>query len=119
MATIKTVPATSKDVREYFARNPKKVPAGAEVSVQVSCKGRISQKAIEVFNKDAKSHGMKYSEGNPKHMPLIYKARNHRMVTVHLPRAEVRAMAGKDGKRGPLTKQDLEFAAEVFVATRA
>jgi hypothetical protein len=115
---VKTVPATSKDVRTWFEQNPKKVPAGAEVSVRVSCKGRIKPEAIEVFNEAAKSHGMRYDEGAPKMMPLTYKARNHRMVTTHLPRTQVRALAGKAGTRGPLSKADLDFAAEMFLAAK-
>lgn len=111
----KVIPATSKDVRAYFVKHPEKVPAGAEKSVQVSCKGRIKPSAVEVFNKD-KSHGMKYVEGQKNIVPLTYKAKNHRMVTTHLPRAEVRALAGKPGSKGPLSKADMAFAGEVLAS---
>lgn len=114
----KVIPATSKDVRNWFAQNPKKVPAGAEKSVQVSCKGRIKPTAIETFNKAAKSHGMSYAEGNEKTIVLSYKAKNHRMVEAHLPKSQVRALAGKAGSRGPLSKADLDFATEVFLAAK-
>lgn len=113
----KFIPATSQDVRSYFARNPKKIPSGAEKSVQVSCKGRIATAAVDEFNAD-KSHGMRYVEGSPATMPLTYKARNHRQVTVHLPKTQVRALAGKAGTRGPLSKRDLDFAAEVFAGSK-
>lgn len=116
MGSRKTIPATSVDVREYFARNPKKVPAGAEKSVNKSCKGRIKVNAIDVFNAD-KSHGMRYEEGNVRTLPLTYKARNHRKVTVHLPVSEIRALAGKPGSRGPLGQKAIEAAAEAYAAT--
>lgn len=112
----KVIPATSKQVREFFAAHPKQIPAGAEKSVQVSCKGRIKPTAIEVFNKVS---GMRYDEGSEPTMPLTYKAKNHRMVTVHLPKSEVRALAGKaPGTRGPLSKRDLDIAAEVYLASK-
>lgn len=112
----KFVPATSQDVRSYFERNPKKIPTGAEVSVQKSCKGRIKPTAIAVFNSD-KSHGMRYDEGSEPTMPLTFKAKNHRMVTVHLPKSHVRSLAGKSGTRGPLSKSDLDFAAQMYLAS--
>lgn len=117
MATRKTVPATSKDVREWFAKNPKRIPEGAHKSVQVSCKGRIKPNAITLYNKE-NGEGKRYVEGAALTMPLSYKAKNHRMVTVHLPRTEVRALAGKTTSRGPLSQKDLVFAAEMFVATK-
>lgn len=118
MATkTRTVPATSKDVRNWFAQNPSKVPTGAEKSVQVSCKGRIKPTAIALYNKE-NSDGKRYVEGSPLTMPLSYKAGNHRMVTVHVSREQVRTMAGKSGTRGPLSKSDLHFAAEVFAASK-
>ena len=107
--------ATSQDVRKFFASHPTMVPAGAEKSVQVSCKGRIKPEAIAVFNKKS---GMRYVEGNEPTMPLTYKAKNHRMVTVHLPKSQVRAMAGKSGTRGPLSQKDIDFATEVFLTTK-
>jgi len=110
----KVIPATSKDVRKFFAENPKMVPTGAEKSVQVSCRGRIKPTAVEVYNKHNKARP--YSEGNEATMPLSYKAGNHRMVTVHLPKSQVRAMAGKTGSRGPLSAKDIEFATEVFLS---
>lgn len=112
------VPATSQDVRNFFAENPDKIPAGAEVSVQVSCKGRVSQSAVEVFNKAAKSHGMRYVEGQEPHMPVTYKARNHRMVTEYRPISEVRKLAGAEGKRGPLSKAHLDIVAEKILSGR-
>lgn len=114
--SLKKIPATSKDVRVFFEKNPTLIPEGAETSVRVSCKGRISTKAVEVYNKHNKSRP--YSEGNVAHMPLTYKAKNHREVTVMLPKAQVRALAGKPGSRGPLSKADLDFAAEVFVSQK-
>lgn len=114
----KAIAATSKDVRNWFAKNPNKVPAGAEVSVQVSCKGRISASAIEAFNKASKTHGMKYAEGNEKVIALPYKAGNNRMVVMHKPVSQVRKAAGKAGVRGPLSKRDLDFATEVFLAAK-
>ena len=111
----KVIPATSKDVRKFFAQNPKMVPAGAEKSVQVSCKGRIKPEAIKVYNKHNKSQP--YTEGNEPTMPLTYKAKNHRDVTVHLPKSHVRSLAGKTGTRGPLSQADLDFAAEMYLAT--
>lgn len=116
MSKSKVVPATSKQVREWFAAHPNKVPKGAEVSVQVSCKGRLAQSAIEAFNKAAKSHGMQYVEGNRKTVPVTFKARNHRMVTRHLPVAEIRALAGKPESRGPLGKAALVAAGEALAA---
>lgn len=118
MATkTKTVPATSKDVREWYAKNPERIPQLAEKSVQVSCKGRIKPTAIERYNKE-NTDGKVYVEGAPKTMPLSYKAKNHRMVTVHLPRMEVRALAGKATSKGPLSKKDIQFAAEVFASSK-
>lgn len=108
----KVIPATSKDVRTFFASHPTLVPSGAEKSVQVSCKGRIKPTAIKVYNKHNKTQP--YSEGNRPTMPLTYKAGNHRMVTEHLPVPEVRAWAGKAGTRGPLSEDDISFAAEVY-----
>jgi len=112
----KFIPATSQDVRQYFAKHPKKIPAGAEKSVQVSCKGRVKPNAIDVFNKDAKIHGMKYVEGNTKAVALSYKARNNRVVTVHLPMHEVRSLAGKSGVKGPLSAADRERAIEALLS---
>lgn len=112
----KVIPATSKQVRQWFDKHPKQVPAGAEVSVRVSCKGRIKPTAIEVYNKHNKTQP--YTEGSEATMPLTYKAKNHREVTVHLPKSQVRALAGKTGSRGPLSAADLDFAAEMFVATK-
>lgn len=116
MGSRKTIPATSVDVRDYFAANPKKIPTGAEKSVKRNCKGRIKVNAIDVFNAD-KSHGMHYEEGNVAVLPLTYKARNHRKVTVHLPVSEIRALAGKPGSRGPLGQRALEAAAEAYAAS--
>jgi len=113
----KVIPATSQDVRAYFTSNPKKVPAGAEKSVQKSCKGRVAVSAIEAFNSD-KSHGMRYVEGQGAHVALTYKARNHREVTVHLPRTQVRALAGKTGARGPLSKRDMDAAAQAYASQK-
>lgn len=113
----KTIPATSKDVRKFFSENPKMIPAGAEKSVQVSCKGRIKPNAIETFNKAKKTHGMHYQEGTHRVVALTYRAKNHREVTVHLPAAQVRTLAGKSGKRGPLSKTDIEFATSMYVAS--
>lgn len=113
----KVIPATSKDVRAYFARKPKSIPAGAEKSVQVNQRGRIKPSAVEVFNAD-KSHGMHYVEGNEPHMELPWVAGNHRKCVALLPKSEVRALAGKSGSRGPLSQADLDFAAEVFASQR-
>lgn len=115
MATKTIIPATSKDVRKYFAENPTLIPEGAEKSVQVSCKGRIKPTAIEVFNKKS---GMHYDETARvrKVVPLTYKAKNHRDVTVHLPMKQVRALAGKTGKKGPLSKADIDFATEMYLS---
>lgn len=114
----KVIPATSKDVRRWFAENPDQVPAGAEKSVQTSCKGRISTGAVEVFNKAHKGT-MKYDETSKvrKVTPLTYKAKNHREVTVVLPTPQVRALAGKAGTRGPLSKKDINFATEMYLAS--
>lgn len=114
--SVKTVPATAKQVRVWFDQNPRKVPTGAEKSVKVTSRGRIKPEAVEVFNKAAKSHGMKYTEGSEPMMPLSYKAKNHRMVTTHLPKREVRALAGKPNSRGPLSESDLAHAAEAYVS---
>jgi len=113
----KIVPATSKHVRNWFAQHPTQIPEGAEKSVQVSCKGRIKPTAVAVYNKHNKTQP--YTEGNEATMPLTYKAKNHRMVTVHLPKSQVRSLAGKTGSRGPLSKKDIEFATEVFLSQQS
>ena len=112
----KIIPATSMQVRTWFDKNPTLVPKGAEKSVQTNQRGRLNTEAVAVYNKHNKTQP--YSEGNKATMPLSYKARNHRVVTVNLPKSEVRALAGKAGTRGPLSQRDLEFAAEVFASTR-
>lgn len=94
--------AISQDVRAWFAAHPSEVPPGAETSVQKSCKGRIAQSAIKVFN--AKS-GMKYNEGNePMEVISFRHPATQRVRKVEVPRSEARKLAGAyAGKRGFLS----------------
>jgi len=115
----KKIPATSKDVRLFFDNHKKMIPAGAEKSVQVSCKGRIKPEAIAVFNKHS---GMQYTEGNRRHIDVPYvkmSADGKRLRRiVSLPEPEVRMLCAKvAGKRGPLSQAALAYAGEQYAKT--
>lgn len=116
----KVIPATSKDVRNWYAKpkNRNGLPEKAHKSIETSCKGRVNTDAIKKFNAHSHEHGMKYAEGQEPVVALTYKAKNHRQVTVHLPRSEVRALAGKPNGKGPLSKADLTFAGEVYASKK-
>jgi len=110
-------PVTAADVRDWFSRHPKMVPAGAEHTVAKSAKGRVHPLARQVFN--AKS-GKVYSEGTPKaQQPLkFYKIDSlgrRQPRTVMLPVAEIRALAGEvAGQRGRLSPEALQAAGEAY-----
>lgn len=105
--------AISRDVRAFFAENPDLIPEGAETSVQKSCKGRISQAAIKVFN--AKS-GMTYTEGNEPVEVISYRhPSTNRLRKAEVPRSVARRLAGEAaGKRGYLSEHARKVAAEQF-----
>ena len=109
----KKIPATSKDVRRWFEDNPDKVPAGAEISVQVSCKGRIKPEAIKAFNS---ASGMQYVEGNEPHETVEFvHPETQRKRRVTMPRSQARKYAGKHaGTRGPLSATALSKAGERY-----
>lgn len=105
-------PATAADVRFWFFKNPKKVPAGTEHTVAVGARGRIAPEAREVFNSES---GMTYSEGTIEHVELPYtkvskSGANLKRVAM-LPKTEVRTLAGDlAGKRGRLSAEAIAHA---------
>lgn len=117
MATATLVkPATAADVRFWFFKNPKRIPAGTEHTVAVSAKGRIAPAAREAFNKYS---GMTYTEGTPECAPLDYikvSASGARLRrTVMLPKAQIRELAGDlAGLRGVLSEEAREAASEAY-----
>lgn len=113
---VLTAPATAKDVRNWFAKNPKHVPAEAAHTVDVSAKGRIHPAAREVFNEKS---GRTYEEGTPKTVQVEF----HKIDSIgrrqprkaFLPISEARALAGPfAGERGNLSQKALAFAGEQF-----
>lgn len=111
-------PATAADVRAWFAKHPKSVPAEAAHTVDKSAKGRIHPKAREVFN--ARS-GMTYNEGQEKTVQVEYhkidSLGRRQPRKVFLPISEARALAGPfAGERGALSGKALVMAGEQYTA---
>lgn len=109
-------PATAADVRAWFAKNPKSVPAAAAHTVDVSAKGRIHPEAREVFNQKS---GRTYEEGTPKTVLVefhkIDSLGRRQPRKAHLPISEARTLAGPfAGERGRLSEKALAFAGENY-----
>lgn len=112
----KSVPATAKTVRAYFAANPTAAPEGVDVDRLVSSRGRMPRAAVEAFNKAHRGAG-RYVEGNEDTILVTYRHTqpSGRKVkrTEAVPVTKVRAMAGDlAGKRGPLSKAAIDAAIE-------
>lgn len=111
-------PVTAADVRFWFFKHPKMVPAGTEHTVALGARGRIAPEAREVYNKRS---GRTYTEGTPECMPLDYfkvsKSGARLRRTAMLPKSQVRALAGDvAGQRGVLSPAALRAASEAYTA---
>lgn len=104
----KIVPATARQVREFFAENTDLLPEG----VTIGERGRLRPEAVEVFN--ARS-GMTYEVGNRPQVtvpvPTQDKIGRNRTKMVSVDYQHARKLAGKHaGKRGYLSEAALSEA---------
>jgi hypothetical protein len=111
----KIIPASANEVRQFFADNPKHVPAGDKTVGKKpgEHRGKLSVPAREVFEKQT---GKTYVSGTRNDLvaltfsytqPSGRKATKTESLTV----AEVRALAGEAAKaKGRLTDEAMEAA---------
>lgn len=118
MQKVMDRPVTAADVRDWFARHPKMIPAEAAHTVRTDAKGRIHPAAREVFNSRS---GKQYSEGTEPHEPLDYfkisKSGARLRRTAMLPKSQIRELAGeRAGKRGLLSEAARRVASERYTS---
>lgn len=133
--TAPVLVATAAVVREAFAAGKFTAPEKALPSLN-SGRGRISPVAVEAFlaSKAGKGYTMPFlgntdSEGNPvvkvskpaatievPRVSVDAKGRRRTLKPVTMTVAEVRALAGVEGKRGRLSKAAIEAAGAAHVA---
>lgn len=106
-ANAKRVPA--RTVREWAKANPEAVPA--EAAHTVNSRGKMHPTLIAAFRK-AKRGKMVY-DPTVKAVPTVTLRKGRKTKTV--PVAEVRAALGIEAKRGRLSAEALEQAAEALM----
>lgn len=113
----KTIPATAKQVREFFKVHTDLIPEG-DASLGATARGRLSPAAREVFNEKS---GQTYAEGNRSEVtvtlvvPRVDAKGRKRNLKVAVPVSGARALAGDvAGKAGRLSAKALEAAAEAY-----
>lgn len=113
--TIAT-PVTARTIRTAFISGALDVPEGASTdSLKPGARGTLSPVLVKAYLKA--NRGTVYMPGNSPLVTLPVKGRNGRPLKrqPQVPTVEARALAGAKGKRGRLSSDDLNAAAEAWV----
>ena len=111
----KIVPATARQVREFFAENSHMLPEG----VTIGERGRLHPEVVDTFNRES---GMRYDVGNRPTVTVPVPTKDaigrNRTKMVSVDYQQARKLAGKHaGKRGYLSEVALSEAGKRLAKT--